>query len=243
MQASELGLTRVRVRELLEFFDEKPPTSAKHATSVTAVVGEDLGSGLLKHCLEQVHGAHVDILHDADLRPLKVTTGQKKGPRLDRWIKVAWADGTTTLFQSEIKSWSAHAVGGRSLSVSADASLVSDHMRAQWEGMIGSLGGSQNKINKVLIPMRPPHSLPAAQVAPLLVYWSVVHPEGKDESFFWHSLTPQQHPDGYAAAFDRLAVFSMSTYLRSVLRSQKDTIELWMPDTASRMKWLNAIFQ
>lgn len=243
MDRNNQDIVTVRVRQVLEFFDEIPSGSVKHATAIVAVAGEDLGSGLLKHWLEQTRGAKVEILHDGDSRPYSVTTGRRKGPRLDRWIEVRWPDGTVTLFQCEVKNWSAHAYEGRKLKVAANAEEVSKRMMQEWKGMAGNFAGPLNAVNKVLVPMmRPPHANQSAELAPLLIYWVVVHPEGRGESFFWHPLGPNEYPEGCGRKFERLAVFSMSSYLRSLLEQKKEATELWMPEAARRMPWLNKLF-
>jgi hypothetical protein len=134
IHAKDNGLLTINVRTVLEFFDEIPPDSRKHATAIVAVAGEDLGSGLLKDLLGRNMKAEVTILRDADKRTLSVTTGKRSGPRLDRWIQVAWPDGTLTLFQCEIKNWSAHAVGGSTLKLTASSDEVFQRMKREWAG-------------------------------------------------------------------------------------------------------------
>ncbi len=244
MDGKGASLLTVNVANLLEFFDEIPPGSGKHATAIVAVAGEDLGSGLLKALLQGNKEAEVTILHDADNRPLSVTTGNLRGPRLDRWVQVAWPDGTLTLFQSEIKNWSAHAFRGSTLKLTASSDEVSKRMKQEWEGVRGELGGTLNAINKVLVPMaRPPQAHPSAHLEPLLICWSVMHPEGlKEESFFWHPLSEHDHPTDVERKFNRLAVFSMSTYLRVLLAHDIGRVQLWMPEASARMHWLNTLF-
>lgn len=243
-QLGEQKPTKIRIRELLRFFDEAPPESSGHATALAAVLGEDLGAGLLKHCLERLRGAQVDILLRAGGRPLAVTTGRQKGRRLDRWIRATLPDGTVTLFQAEIKSWSAHAMGGRRLEITAEPRHLSERAQHEWEGIARWLGGPVNSINKVLVPMSMPGGVPPARLCPLLIFWDVVQSEGQvHDCFFWHTLNHDQRPEGYEQVFDRLAVFSMSLYLRRLLAEGETEVNLSMPDTASRMQWLNAILR
>ena len=49
LSASDSGLIRVDIRALLSFFDEKPDWAQGHATSVVAVVGEDLNEACFLH--------------------------------------------------------------------------------------------------------------------------------------------------------------------------------------------------
>jgi len=244
MDAKGDSLVTVNVRNVLEFFDEIPPGSGEHATGLVAVAGEDLGAGLLKDFLERTLKAKVTVLQDLDRRPLSVTTGNKKGPRLDRWIQVAWSDGTLTLFQSEIKNSSAHAFKGTTLKLAASSDEISRQMKREWQGISHQLGGELNGLNKVLVPMaRPRQADPSGDLAPLLIYWSVTHPQGhKDICFFWYLLSENDHLNDIERKFPRLAVSSMSTYLRMLLARNIEKVQLWMPEASARMKWLSTLF-
>ena len=220
------GRLKIDVRLLLEFFDEKPHESVGHATAVVGVAGEDIGVGLLKHYLECTRNAKVRII------PATPTTGKRKGPRLDRWVDVAWPDGSGQLFQTEIKNWSAHAIGGRILKVNAPEDEVSRFGVERWQGHVRSM--DWRAIGKVLTPMRKPWDVdPSHTLEPLLIYWWVIHPEGGGESFFAHDL------GAASAEFSRLWYFSMSSYLRSL---NEATIELDMPNAANRISWLHRLF-
>ena len=112
INSSSSTMVTVDPQELLCFFDGKPKWSEKQATSIVGVVGEDLNAACFQHYLES-KGAGANVLN------CPVTTGKRKGPRLDRWIDVTRRDGSRTVFQTEIKNWSAHAIGGKPLLVSA----------------------------------------------------------------------------------------------------------------------------
>ena len=219
------GRLRINVKRLLEFFDEKPGESVGHATAIVGVIGEDLGAGLLKHYLEHTRNAKVGIL------PETPRTGNKKGPWLDRWIDVVWPDGSGRLFQTEIKNWSAHAIGGKILKAHAPQNEVSRFGIERWRGHVA--GMHWKPISKVLIPMKRPQDVDASHtVEPLLIYWWVIHPEGLNESFFSHDL-------GTSTGFSRLWLFSMSSYLRGL---NEDAIELEMPHASNRISWLHRLF-
>ena len=87
----------IDIKALLEFFDEKPPSSKYHATAVCQVAGEELGIALLKHYLEN-KGKQVEELPD------KCTTGKNKGHRLDCWVRVEEGE-RCVLYQVEVKNW------------------------------------------------------------------------------------------------------------------------------------------
>ncbi len=113
--ASSFKVTK-KVKELLHFFDEKPDWSRGQATSVVGVIGEDLNTACFQSYLESTGGSAKVLTDTKSSKPLSVTTGKQKGPRLDRWMDVNWPDGSSTVFQTEIKNWSAHAIGGKVLS-------------------------------------------------------------------------------------------------------------------------------
>ena len=83
-----------------------------HATGVIGIVGEDLNAVCLQHYLKSQGGQAVVLRNSETGKPLSVTTSRKKGPRLDGLIQITWPDRPTTVFQTEIKSWSAHGFGG-----------------------------------------------------------------------------------------------------------------------------------
>ena len=104
-----------------------------HATGVVGIAGEDLGAACFQHYVRSKSGT-AEVLREAGSgRARPVTTGMKKGPRLDRWIQTEWADGSRFIFQAEIKSWSAHAFGGRVLPLAAAQEEVRDYKQARWQ--------------------------------------------------------------------------------------------------------------
>ena len=89
---------KINVNKILSFFDEKPDWADRHSAGVVGMIFEDLAAATLEHCLHRNRVEHVAI------RTESVTTGQKKGPRLDRWIAADLACGQKVLFQTEIKA-------------------------------------------------------------------------------------------------------------------------------------------
>jgi hypothetical protein len=140
----------VDIEAVLRFFDERPPESPGNATAVVAVSGEDLGIGLL-----------CDYLQRGNVRAEGLdgpcTTGKKQGSRLDRWVRVISEKGKT-LYQVEVKNWSAHAIGGVSLSISASPADVAEYKKRHWQDAWDVTAGtfSNTSLRKVLEQMRPP---------------------------------------------------------------------------------------
>ena len=104
----------VDVQETISFFDEVPDYSEKQATSIVAVVGEDLATACFQKHLES-KGATVCVRYIKDrgsFYPESVTEDGERNRRLDRWIVVDCPVSGRTVFQTEIKNSSAHAYGG-----------------------------------------------------------------------------------------------------------------------------------
>jgi len=156
-----------------------------------------------------------------------------------------------TLYQVEIKNWSATAIGGRELQLDADPAILRAYKQERWLKHWDSERGSfrHKYVEKVLSRMKIPTRadddsgqlrpiLPPIQpheVEPMLCFWWAVHPDGDDESLFSYSL-----PTGHTSGFSSLTVFSMSSYLRSL---PDDEVVLEMPVASRRIDWLNKLFR
>ena len=234
---SVLPLLSADIEGLLNFFDEKPDWSVGHATGLVGIVGEDLNTACLQHYVKS-KGGGAKILRRPDTgRPLPVNTGRKKGPWLDRWISVEWPGRPRVVFQTEIKSWSAHAFGGRPLPLSLSPQEAMDWKRRQWDSRWDS---GQKRLKhpqtlKVLVQMKPPEGVNQKDVRPLLIFWEPL--ESRDE--------PSDHlfrADVDNEVFQELWVFSVSSYLRSLRSEGITSIKLEMPDAALRLRQLNQLF-
>ncbi len=217
----------VNIKNLLEFFDEKPPTSQGHATSLTQMFGEDLGAALFNHYLDS-QGIESKVISD------KCTTGEKSGSRLDRWI-LTNENGKRVLYQSEIKSWSAHALGKSPISAMAIPEKLSAYEEKEWLSIWDDKNSNFKwpTLSKVLIEMKEPSQIEYDEKRPLLIYWIPLRPKGESSPFF--------NVQAKSNAYNRVWVFSMSSYLRSI---NKDKIVLRnMPNFAERLFWINNIFK
>jgi len=207
------------VRETLRFFDEAPNESDTHATAVVGVLGEELGAALLVRQLKKRYGK-------AGILSSRCSTGKKQGPRLDRWV-IAEIRGRRILFQVEIKNWSAHAIGGKTLSLKASRKELRVHKKERWNRTWNGNGFKSKNADKVLRRMRQPEP---GFVEPLICFWDAMHPTGAQTPLFRVPL--KRKP------FKRVWVFSMSSYLRG-LKSQR--IRLEMPNTIRRLKWMRRL--
>ena len=233
-------LLNVDVVELLKFFDEKHGASKGDATGIVAVTGEDLNAACFQHYVESKKG-------QAAVLPDTVGTGRRRGPRLDRWIEVQWGDEQQFLYQTEIKNWSAAAIGGEKLAVKATAPEVADYKQRRWERHWDmerkTLKG--NGTAKVLVPMKKPDRYKSFDAKPLLILWEALGPKEKaDDHLFSIPVTyPSTRPESWPAStqFDRLWVFSVSSYLRGI-KENEPKIHLPMPHAARRIQTLNRLF-
>ncbi len=244
---SSAPLVTVQVKNLLRFFDEKPDWSLKRATSVVGIAGEDLNAASFQHYVESKGGSACVLRERDSTRPTPVTTGNKKGYWLDRWIRVKWPDELRMkwpdesgfVFQTEIKNWSSNAIQGRRLCVSATAEQLREYKVARWKQHWDEdrrcLRGTNTA--KVLFWMQEPkeHSVHKSEVRPLLIFWEALAPaEEVDQHLFRVNVASDAPGD-----FKELWVFSVSSYLRSVRES---TLDLEMPEAVSRLGILGRLF-
>ena len=245
-----VNLLNINVRETLAFFDEKPCWSERQATAIVGVLGEDLSAAVLQHCLEANGASSVYVRNET------VGTGGRSGPRLDRWIEADLPGGKRVLFQTEIKSWSAHAIGGEVLRLSAPAEEVENYKRRHWgkywDAELQTI--PRPEIAKVLVPMSPPFDTGDRQTLPLLIFWEALGPGGQPDDRGRvegdHLFSIPAPEDGWKITmpstgskrqdFRELWVFSVSSYLRSIAASR---IELHMPNAARRLQTLTRLLQ
>lgn len=231
----------IRPTELLRFFDERPDGSETHATSIVAVVGEDLNAACFAHYLD-ANGSTAKILDD------RVTTGKRRGPRLDRWIDVRCPDASRTVFQAEIKSWSAHSFGGEVLKVDAGKAAIAEYKQRRWDHHWHSAKNTLvgNETGKVLVSMKPPANVDAKDVRPLLIFWELIGPREHSDKHLFSISNPSNDIPGWPktwpppAGFPELWVFSVSSYLRSI---KAEMLTLHMPTAARRLSILKDLFK
>ena len=229
------ALVKVNVPDLLSFFDEKPDWSSKHATAVVGVVGEDLNAACFCHYLES-RGHRGEVLLDGSGNPVPVGPGTRKGSRLDRWIEVRWKDGKRTLYQTEVKNWSAHAIGGKTLSLSASDEEVKVYKQSRW----GNQWCHEKRrlrhpqTPKVLSTMRPPNESDCKDIQPLLIFWEALGPCDDAKGHLFRVDVADNPGD-----FSELWVFSVSSYLRSL---GQDELELELPVVSHRLAVLGRLF-
>lgn len=219
---------KLNVKELIDFFDNKKDGIRHDISSVIGVVGEDLGTALFKHYYEKTFNKKV-IISSSDL----VSDGKLKGPRLDRWIYIKQSKNKFIAYQTEIKNWSAYAIGLHA--VGSDSTTIPTTGLLNWKDRSRHLlNRKKNGENKVFYPMsKKPVDFPDNTVIePLIIYWIVLSKDGI-------VLDPFFSVDVNIKKFKKLNVFSMSNYLRSIKEKE---INLDMPNAEKRIKLLSRYF-
>lgn len=224
--------------ELLRFFDERPEWSITHAGKVGTLVGEDLNTACFFDYLDRI-GAKGTVFKQS------VTTGNRSGPQLDRWIDVCWPDNSRTVFQTEIKNWSAHSPGGKVLAVDAGTQAIAEYRQRRWDRRWNEQSRMLTDVErtlKVLVRMKPPEGVDTSDVRPLLIFWEAIGPRESDHLFKIPNPSHEFPKESWPASpeFPELWVFSVSSYLRSVTA---ETLTLHMPNAAHRLRSLQHLFR
>lgn len=219
-------MIKLKVKDIINLFDVKKDDVRHDISSVIGVVGEDLGAALFKRYHEETFGKKVII------SPYSPVSGTMKGPRLDRWLYVEQSKNKFTAYQTEIKNWSAYAIGARMVGI--DLKTIPAVALLNWKDRILRLQHKdKNGENKVFYPMKKPSDFPdKAILEPLIIYWFVLSKDGTNvDPYFSVSMNIN--------GFKKLNVFSMSNYLRSI---KKDEITLDMPSAEKRIRLLRKYF-
>ncbi len=228
---------KIKVKDLLHFFDEEPPDSQHHTSAIVGVMGEDLGIALLQNYFLEESGIKTEVLMKDPNTPETPSHGTNKGHRLDRWLLEKAPNGKrVNLYQVEIKNWSAHAIGGKKLEINADQGSLKTHRIRSWNNKWDQKrkrfkGDSMEKVLEIMVI--PKGQKGPVKVTPVICFWDAVHPEGKPEALFEYSDYSFRKKD-----FPKFLVFSMSNYLRSF---RKKVLELHMPTAEQRIKWIQKL--
>ncbi|MCK4505537.1 MAG: hypothetical protein KAW14_07980 [Candidatus Aegiribacteria sp.] len=224
-------MIRIYIPKILDFYD-KDVDSRRHSNSIKAISGEEMGLALLKHYWES-SGAKLGTIE------YPCTTGRRKGPRLDGWLKVQ-EKKQVVLYQIEVKSWSIHGICDRGkyniLLNNANTEQLKDFRIKRWEDYWDS---SQNRfkasqLDKVLVKMKYKGEKNFKSQKALACLWVSIHPEGKSEVMFTVPCKSEH--------FDEVTIFSMSNYLRECYANGTKELEIETPDLSARMSHLNEMF-
>lgn len=220
------------LQALINFFDVVDKDSKKQASAINAVLGEDLGVELLVRYLASTKKYQSVVALDQP-----VGTGKQKGPRLDKWVVCEKKSKRGIIYQVEIKNWSGHSIGGRRIPASADEKYLRSHRKTRWLDLFDANKQHLKHSNakKVLVKMRPPAGYETFVQRPLICFWDAIHPHGKEDAFFSQTVR--------CTDFKKLAVFSMSNYVRLLMKqSTTNKIDFEMKEVDRRMASLKKIY-
>lgn len=218
------------IEKIISFYDDKKQEDHYHVSAITGVTGEDLGAGLIKHYLQSTN-------HDVDILNENVTIGTLKGNRLDRWI-LASKNEQKYLYQTEIKNWSSHSMGAKK--IDKDCSLIELVERANlmykniWIEELKNFRDAS--VSKVFSKMKPPNNH-STTIIPLVCFWFPINPPTNG-----NKLEPFFELECNSDNFQKVCIFSMSIYLRSLLNSGKKTISIEAPNIEIRVKQITSMF-
>lgn len=207
-------------KALICFYDDLADASftdadrGAHVSAITGIIGEDLLLGLLAHYWA---GQNPPVL--CERIPDKCKAPGKKGKRLDGWVTM----GEHRLAQVEIKNWSAHSLGERTLAFSVTEDELAAAARRKWQDFFGNNDKMPNSALKILLDMPPPERFTERAVERVLCFWL---PLAQDEV---KPLTTAQ------ILGKSVNVFSGSIYLRQL---RCDRLELHVPRVEARLRLL-----
>lgn len=229
---------KLDIKQVLHLFDEKSEDNKLkgHATSVVGFLGEDLNAAVFAH-YGKLKGAKVSLLPD------KVTTGRQKGPRLDRWI--LWQGDKSVLYQTEIKSWSSWAIGSKPLLLTAEDYEIEKAAKEDWERELKQDYYKRidyGKVSKVLKEMIVPEGFRNIKVEPLVIHWRVINPNDI-EPFSRTSIKQLKLNGKFKTDFFWINYFSVSLYLRKLLKNDEKYIGLELPSVEERLKIVKSLFR
>lgn len=223
----------IEINKIIAFYDEQDKAISNHVSSITGLIGEDLGAGLLKHYFDSIN-RDCTIINDSP------TEGSKKGKWLDRWLKVKNVDSENHVFyQTEIKNWSSHSIGGKKIELNASEQDLRTYANArfseQWNVTDTTL--KHDYVAKVLKPMKK-HNLitPSDTIKPLICFWYPISNEtdnGNIEALFEVSCN--------SPTFKKVTFFSMSLYLRKLNKEGNTSIKIEAPNIERRVDLINGL--
>ena len=227
-------MIKLNIEKVLRFYDEKNANDRRQVSAITGVVGEDLAAGLIKHYFESKQG----IVTVLDNHPSEhKDTERRKAKQLDRWIKVV-SNSETIFYQTEIKNWSSHSLGGQKLSLNCShqelIAYANKRFDEQWDCDSKTL--RHHYVSKVLKQMKNINGINGDEkIHPLICYWFPIFPKTQ------HNPVPF-FSESCISFFPTVYFFSMSIYLRQLLKTQQQ-IEIETPHIELRLKKINEMYE
>lgn len=211
---------------LIDFYDNKRSEIFANyglggdVSAITGLIGEDLLVAILFHYWR--NGEHLNPERLPD--PCK-EDGVKNGKKLDAWL----VRDDQTIFQVEIKNWSAHSENGRSVPINAKQEKIQSNANKRWIKYFGDNGCLPEQAKKISLPMQRPQGFENHKLERMLLFWFPI----ADEKF--QPLSVVEATNG-----QRLHVFSASIYLRTL---SEEFIDLDTPIIQRRYDTLDRLIK
>jgi hypothetical protein len=208
------NMVRYDIKALLSRFDQRVKGDTELTGKLSSLLGEPLLLTVLERYLRTAEGLHVQRLSDRPHRDDSEFRGGRDGiPRdLDAWLLL----DQTELAAVECKHWTSSSTDFRS--VPEDPQETAADARDMWDWLVGAefMPKVWTQVNKVALPLKPPHSMPAAVTADARRILAVWTPVSKDGGACLSSAETTTIRDGVLAPV-KVDVFSASIYLRELL--------------------------
>lgn len=217
----------VNIQEIIDFYDANKG-ARPHSNAIKTLAHEEFAVKVLVEYFKE-RGLTASALEAP-------CTAKNGGAWLDKWVEVA--EGCSTVhYQVEVKGWSFHGYGGgKPLRSNCSERELREFMREEfrryWNTEIGRFHAPG--LDKVLKEMKSSHT---GEVRPLACLWAPVHPEGNEEEPLFSVDNVED------SVFKTVWIFSVSAYLRQLLRTGRTGITLELPHTAARLDHLDRIFR
>jgi hypothetical protein len=222
----------LQIEQILELYDHKKDSDRKDVTSITSILGEELSAKIFEHYLLSKN-RKVEIL---DENPIE---NKSRGKFLDFWIKEEF-EKKTIYYQTEVKNWSSHSLGGTKLEHFKDKNDVISYAKDKFLKFYDY----ENKIiyhesvNKVLKTMKLPKEFENntnTSIKPLICFWFPVLPKNCID------LEPFFSVESNNENFNEIFIFSISIYLRKLLKENIKTIKINLPKLENRLNKIKSI--
>jgi len=257
---------KIDVIEVIKFYDEKEfdennKEVKKPASSISGMIGEDLIAGIFKDFLENIDPSlkKTDYLNNNKVTILDTTIKAigKNGKMLDRWILLN-NEQNNIAFQTEIKNWSVHSLGGKSFPkiekngkdpFSDILELSKINFEKTWkEDKFGRGGFIDKSVGKVLLKMKEEEIIKGYKIKPLICFWMPICSKEIATSddilpFFKKNCSNdiEINPFKNEGEFDTVYFFSASIYLRYLIKKKKFEIEIMSNNIQNRIEYLNKL--
>jgi len=215
--------------ELINFYDRQVQGSQGHATSLNALLGEDMAIAAFRHYLTNLQ--EPAVLEKIDRSCTKVGGGA----RLDAWLAVRWHCGKIEIFQTEIKNWSSHSFHGRRTPREETESTMTEHRINRWLNQYDADEKvlRDNTAKKVVLKMKQSPEMPTEKPSALIIFWDPMHKDGSTEPLFRAPVKSE--------GFTELAVFSISNHFRNLISQGIHELQVELGDAEKRLAWIRKL--